>query len=335
MKERELNIIKKALELFEKTTGIETDFQMVKTTDNHNPDNKVRITHENENWDFVVETKTRITRATALLDRLANMNQPEKTLIITEYATPHTADMLKKANMPFFDAAGNAYFNEPPVYVFIKGNKPQRKLKIERPKRLFKPSGLRIIFALLNDPKMMNRPYRDIAKEAGVALGTVGWVMNDLKERRFFLDMGKNQRKLLNFEKLLNRWVEAYPEQLRPKLIRERFRADDPLWWEKIDIREYDAKWGGEVAAAKLTGYLKPEKVIIFTNKNIGKLVLKNRLRKAYHGEIEILNPFWNFDYDLALQGIVPPLLIYADLLATGDDRNIETAGILHEKFLT
>ena len=172
MKERELNIIKKALALFEKTTGIETDFQMVKTTDNHNPDTKVRITHEYENWDFVVETKTRITRATALLNRLANMNQPEKTLIITEYATPHTADMLKKANMPFLDAAGNAYFNEPPVYVFIKGNKPQRKLKTEQPKRLFKPSGLRVIFALLNDPKMLNRPYRDIAKEAGVALGT-------------------------------------------------------------------------------------------------------------------------------------------------------------------
>ena len=308
---------------------------MVKTTGNRPPDAKIRITHEHENWDFVVETKTRITRATTLLDRLANMDRPEKMLIITEYVTPPTADMLKEANVPFIHAAGNAYFNEPPLYVFIKGNKPQRKLTTEQPKRLFKPSGLRIIFALLNDPKMLNRPYRDIAKEAGIALGTVGWVLNDLKERHFFLDMGKNQRKFLNFEKLLNRWVEAYPEQLRPKLIRERFRADDPLWWEKIDIREYDAQWGGEVAAAQLTGYLKPEKVIIYTNKNIGKLVLKNRLRKAYHGEVEILNPFWNFNYDLEHQGIVPPLLIYADLLATGDDRNIEAAGILHEKFLT
>jgi len=172
---------------------------MVKTTGNRPPDAKIRITHEHENWDFVVETKTRITRATTLLDRLANMDRPEKMLIITEYVTPPTADMLKEANVPFIHAAGNAYFNEPPLYVFIKGNKPQRKLTTEQPKRLFKPSGLRIIFALLNDPKMLNRPYRDIAKEAGIALGTVGWVMNDLKKRKFFLDMGKNQRKFFKF----------------------------------------------------------------------------------------------------------------------------------------
>ena len=37
---------------------------------------------------------------------------------------------------------------------------------------------------------------------------------------------------------------------------------------------------------------------------------------------------------DVLAQGIAPPLLVYADLMATGDDRNIETAGIIYDKYL-
>ena len=61
---------------------------------------------------------------------------------------------------------------------------------------------------------------------------------------------------------------------------------------------------------------------------------LEKKLRKATDGDIEILKPFWKFDHKLADQGIVPPLLVYTDLMATGDARNIETAGIIYDKYL-
>jgi hypothetical protein len=51
-------------------------------------------------------------------------------------------------------------------------------------------------------------------------------------------------------------------------------------------------------------------------------------------GDIEILKPFWRFDHEFAALGIAPPLLIYADLMATGDDRNIETAEVIYDKYL-
>ena len=62
--------------------------------------------------------------------------------------------------------------------------------------------------------------------------------------------------------------------------------------------------------------------------------MLKNRLRKVEQGNVEILTPFWNFDHEFANQGIAPPLLVYADLMATGDLRNIEAAGMIYEKYL-
>ena len=328
------NIVEDALKIFEKTTGFEAYLQAEHLNNTKYPDGLVRIAHRNIEWHFIVEAKARVTRATAGIKKLDLFNREEKTLLVTEHVTPPIADLLKELNIFFIDTVGNAYINEPPLYVFIKGNRPPLTLEAEPQKRLFKPGGLRVVFTLFNNPGMVNRPYRDIAKATDVALGTVGWVVRDLKEMGFFLKMGKGHRKLINLEKLFKRWVEAYPEQLRPKLIRERFETTDHNWWKEINIKEYGAFWGGEVAAANLTGYLKPANITIYTNEPFGKLVLKNRLRKVKQGNVEILTPFWNFKYELGDRGIVPALLVYADLMATGDHRNIEAAGMIYEKYI-
>lgn len=334
MQKRIRNIIEGALKELEKTTGLEANLQREHLNNTKYPDGLVQITHHNTKWHFAVEVKASVTRATAGMKRLDPLNREEKVLMVTEYVTPPIADLLKELNSFFIDTAGNAYINEPGLYVFIKGNKPPLTLKAKTQKRLFKPGGLRVIFALLDNPEMINKPYRDIAKAADVALGTIGWLVKDLKETGFCIEIGKRNRKLMNLENLFKRWVEAYPEQLRPKLLRERFETANHNWWKEIDIKAYGACWGGEVAASNLTGYLKPAKVTIYTNEAIGELVLKNRLRKADQGNVEILAPFWNFKYELADRDIVPPILVYADLMGTGDQRNIEAAEMIYEKYI-
>lgn len=334
MQKKENNILEEALRVFEKTTGFKTNLQAEYLNDTKYPAGLVQIANQKMEWYFAVEVKARVTRATAGIKQLDLFNREEKTLLITEYVTPPIADQLKELNIFFIDTAGNAFINELPLYVFIKGNKPQLTLKAEPQKRLFKPSGLKVVFALLNNPEMVNKPYRDIAKAAGVALGTIGWLFRDLKEMGFCIEISKHNRKLMNLENLIKRWAEAYPEQLRPKLIRGRFNTTNHNWWKEINIKTYGAFWGGEVAAANLTKYLKPVKATIYTNEPFGELVLKNRLRKDEEGTVEILTPFWNFKYDLENQDVVPPLLVYADLVATADPRNIEAAGNIYEKYL-
>lgn len=334
MREKEKNILKEALRIFEKTTGFETNLQAEYLNNTKYPDGLVQIAHQKMQWDFAIEVKASVTRATIGIKQLELHNREEKTLLVTEYVTPPIADQLKELNIFFMDIAGNAFINELPLYVFVKGNKPQLTLKVEPQKRLFKPSGLKVVFALLNNPEMVNKPYRDIAKAAGVALGTVGWLFRDLKEMGFCIEISKHNRKLINLENLIKRWAEAYPEQLRPKLIQGRFNTPNHNWWKEINIKAYGAFWGGEVAAANLTKYLKPAKATIYTNEPFGELVLKNRLRKAEDGNVEILTPFWNFKYKQEDQDVVPPLLVYADLMATADPRNIEAAGNIYEKYL-
>jgi hypothetical protein len=63
-------------------------------------------------------------------------------------------------------------------------------------------------------------------------------------------------------------------------------------------------------------------------------MIIKQRLRKDPQGDVEILRRFWNFTTVDQRADVVPPLLVYADLLATGDERNTETARMVYEKYL-
>ena len=75
--------------------------------------------------------------------------------------------------------------------------------------------------------------------------------------------------------------------------------------------------------------------IAIYANKPPAELIIKNKLRREDTGNIEVLRPFWKFNNEYAARGVVPPLLVYADLVATGDERNIETAEKIYDEYLT
>jgi hypothetical protein len=193
--------------------------------------------------------------------------QPGEGVLIADYVNPNMAKKLKELEVQFFDAAGNAYINQPPLYVHVVGKKLRdyKKTTNEVTNRAFDGAGLKVIFGLLCEPELVGAPYRVIAEATGVALGTVGKIVNGLKDAGFIVDRGGNgDRRLVNRRRLVDRWVEAYPEKLKPKLRVGEFINDDPYWWQDFDMEKYGAYWGGEVAAAKYVGYLKPEVITIY-----------------------------------------------------------------------
>jgi hypothetical protein len=261
--------------------------------------------------------------------------QTDAPLLVTEYVAPELAERLRELNIQFIDTAGNVYVEAPPLLIWVTGRKLERLTKGARPTRAFQPGGLRLIFALLCNPELVNTAYRNMAEAANVANGTVGWVMKDLKEARFLVDLGKGGRKLVNRRKLLDQWVEGYAGQLRPKLITGRLRALEPARLKDAHLIPA-ALWGGETAAAKLTRYLKPAVQTIYLPKDTkaqAQLMKELRLIKDPAGEVELREKFWRFEWP-EYPDLVPPLLIYADLLATADDRNIETARMIYDEHL-
>lgn len=331
MKYKFRKVLEKALDGFQKTTGLEADFHDYDYDDVGYPDTLIRIAYRDMELYFAVEVKLEITRATIGVLAHEFINFQEKGLLIARYVNPQIAELLREMNIPFIDTAGNAYINRPPFYVFIKGNKLAEEARPGPIQRAFRPAGLQVLYVLLCNPGMEDESLRGIAKAAGVALGTVNRVMKDLERMGYLIEMGRRGRRLVNKDNILNRWVTAYPEQLRLKQLQGRFKAINYDWWKEIDIKDFGAYWGGEIAATLLTKYLKPEIVTIYTKQPIGKLVLKNKLKKDPNGNVEILNVFWNFELNKINNDLVHPILVYADLMATGDIRNIETAGMIYD----
>ena len=283
---------------------------------------------------FYVVIKGFITKETIghIAGQIRRLEKP--VILVTWHVTPPMAERMKELNLAFIDTAGNAYINAPPLFVYIIGQKKKDIPEEGRTTRAFKPTGLKVVFALLCLPELVKAPYRDIARDADVALGTVGWVMNDLRNMNYLKDRGKHGRKLINVDKLIDTWIHAYARELRPKLYIGRYGATKKEWWEKTAWRKTGTFLGGEPAAARLTNFLKPETITIYGPEEINKFLLKNHLIKDPQGKVEILRRFWNFDYPWNYVELAPPLLIYADLIATADDRNIETARIIYDQYI-
>lgn len=300
---------------------------------------------------FAVAVKKWIQNTTlgAMLEQVQGL--PGKGMLVADYVNPNMADKMREIDIPFIDAVGNAYINEKPLYVFIKGNKEEKIAGVKQGGRAFTPTGIKVIHALLTNPELVNAPYRDIKDIAGVAIGTIGWIFYDLKEAGFMVELNNKRRKLENKKKLLDRWVEAYLEKLRPKQLVGRFTTDNENWWKNVDLTVYGAKWGGETAAAAMTEYLKAEKFTIYLPKKGGEELFRDaRFRKDEFGEIAVYRAFWNENkkHNKELENLneyenwgdwggwneqmnlVDPLIVYADLLATADARNIETAKIIY-----
>ncbi|OYV67806.1 MAG: hypothetical protein B7Z74_09260, partial [Deltaproteobacteria bacterium 21-66-5] len=129
---------------------------------------------------------------------------------------------------------------------------------------------------------------------------------------------------------------EAYAHQLRPTIKPQRYRVADADWWKKEDLAKFDMWLGGEPAAAVLTKHLRPEVVTVYGDTHFAALARKVRAIKDEYGNLEVLQKFWAFELPQADKQppLVPSLLVYADLVATGDARNIETAQLIRERFL-
>jgi len=292
--------------------------------------------------EYLIEAKRRLTPATlgatlAQLDQLrAHDNRPQ--VLVTDYVTPPLAEQLKVMNTQFADAAGNAYLRLPGMLVWVTGKKPQGTVTGDRIPRAFQPTGIKLLFGLICQPELAAAPYREIADKTGTALGTINWVMRDLRELGF-LTVLKRVRRLHATKRMLDEWALAYARTLRPKLLIGRYRAPTLQDWQQWQPEKEGALWGGEPAAALLTQYLRPGILTFYTKKIPGRMILDHKLTTATHQMtddyiVEIRNKFWDFDVPMDKPHIVPPTLVYADLLATGDGRCIETARMVYDGHL-
>jgi hypothetical protein len=341
---QDTEVLKRALAGLRRTTGLTAEFEARQPGNLKGPRADVVIELEvgGKRHQLYAEVKA-VDRPVALAaakHRLEAYGQ--KGVLVTPYLTTALARHCRESlDLQFIDTAGNAYLRAPGLYIFVQGERPPEPLTggAGRPARGGTATALRAVFVLLCRPELLNAPYREIAAAAGIGLGTVGWALFDLERRGYLTAAGQRRnRRLLEPTRLLDEWATNFPIRLRPKLNPRRFRAADPGWWELAHLPA-GARWGGEVAAAKLAGHLKPGPVTIYVEPApardaLASLAQEHRLRADPQGNVEILDTFWALPEQDGLPGLVPPLLVYTDLMATLDPRNLEAARRIREQHL-
>ena len=124
---------------------------------------------------------------------------------------------------------------------------------------------------------------------------------------------------------------------MRPTLLRRRLTTAEPDWWKNEKFDPSHVVLGDEPAADRLTQYLKPGTVTLYARdepRPLNEIVARHGLRTDPTGEVEVLEAFWPAEIAGEKPGLAPTPLIYADLLATGDTRRIETAKLIYDNYL-
>lgn len=250
----------------------------------------------------------------ALVSQLKLM--PSPAILIADFVNPVMAEKFRRRGISFVDCAGNMSFKSPFFNLYVKGKKCSQLRSKRKRGRAFNSAGLKLIFALFNQPQFLHASYRDISNKINIALGSVGPVIDDLYASGYILDDG--ERRLVNKKRLYERWVDGYLEKLRPKQIIACYTSDDENWWKKVEPQAYHGLWGGEIVVAKSTPFMVPETVSVYFTSDVKqqKFVEHCGLQEDVEGEICMYRSFWSPSYagDDNADGL-SPMIVYADIV--------------------
>jgi hypothetical protein len=183
-------------------------------------------------------------------------------------------------------------------------------------------------------------PVRVVAEKTGVGRTTVAETFRRLAREGTLLRTRQGYE-VVQPVRLLDRWLTGYIDVLRPRLVIGTYRssANDPAEIEaeiEAALREtsFSWAWGGGTAAFRLTGYYRGRTTTLHIQSSVPASLSNLKLTPARDGEILCLRAPAPLAYSGVQPRTVHPLLVYAELMATDDERAHEAAMDIRERFL-
>jgi hypothetical protein len=247
------------------------------------------------------------------------------------------AERLIQGGVAFVDRAGNCHLDLGGAHVAHVGG---RRPRAEPASAGFRAPAYRALFVLLANPELASAPMRHIADLARVSLGTVAGVMKRLRGERFVVG-SRSRPQLVGAAALVDRWVAAYADVLRPKLLIGRYDPGtrDPeamtAQIERVLAERWPWAYGGTAASHRLTGYYRGDETVVHVSGDAEEHVVRQlEVPPSRDGSLMLVQP----PAPIALEGPLPhvahPLLVYAELLCATSPRAAEAAREVRERFL-
>ena len=314
-----------AVDKFGQLSGIQNEVSIERLKDDY------QLTIRQVNYMVVARKEIRVSSKGIVLQQVKELEKQidQPIIIISIYIALEVADEFRQNGINYLDGSGNAYVRNAELLVFISGQKIHNPL-LTKQARAFRESGIKLIFMLLCHPDLIQLPNRRLSELSGISVGSVSNVLTELESLNFVLKVGGGRR-LKNLKSLLDRWIISYFDVLRPRLAIKRVDfefAGDYINWQNLPIKNSKGRvlWGGESAAAIKTMNLNPKNCTLYTDQNWKEFAGDLRLIPNESGNLEILEIFWKESISGMMPGLVPEILIYADLVGSGVERNIEIA---------
>ena len=258
-------------------------------------------------------------------------------ILLARYVPRELGRELTAGGANYLDLEGNCHLRLGERYfVHVEGRIAERK---NAEGRGLRAPGYQVLFAILANPELLNEGIVNIGKLAGVGKTTVAETLVKLKHEGLVGEVG-GRRRLVNPRDVLDRWLAGYANAVRPKLLVGRYRtqdADPGQLERRIEQtlgKEMDWAWGGGAAAMRLTKHYRGETTILHVARKTPDLPKRLRALRDADGPLLILEVPGPIAFEGALERTVHPLLVYTELLNTGDDRARETALEVRERYL-
>jgi hypothetical protein len=287
-----------------------------------------------QQW-FNVEVKGELRQA-ALSDILSQFGKEKDTwLLVSTYIPGTLKEELRNNGINYLEATGNCYINTGNIYLYVNDREVKQVRKTPEGK-LWKASGLKLLFVLIQDPALVTATYRQLSELAGIALGSITPLLDELRNEGYIQkDHTNGEEMLIDRDRLMTRWAGLYPVVLRPRLSMGTFRfLSDQQAGKWRDLHAEGIYWGGEPAGNLYTHHLLPEVFTLYTYREANELVKLLKIVPDENGRVLVFQKFWqNWPGSASVQAAVPPLLAYADLINEADSRAWETAEKIKTKY--
>ncbi len=321
-----IDILDKAFYNLEKHIPLTWNFDFFKEQE---IDGIIDVTANSETIKMQVVIKREV-KNHQLLKQIENNTKYQNYLLVAERLYPKVRKELRENGVNYIESNGNVCIKKQGLLLFIDTNKTSKN-QVQKGNRAFTKTGLKVVFNLLLNRKLINKTQREIAEQTGVALGNIPLVIKGLLDVNLILKLNKNEYVFNSYEDLLNKWISEYAQTLKPAIFKQRFRfASNNTDWRNLKINKEKTAWGGEPAGDLITNHLRPEKFILYTKETIKDLIINYKLVPDNNGDIWAYDMFWNNESN----SIVPNELIYADLILNDDKRSKETAKLIFNEHI-
>lgn len=258
-------------------------------------------------------------------------------ILLAPYVPRRIGQHLAAQGANYINLEGNCHVRLGDRYIaLVEGRLPERK---ELEGRGLRAAGYQVLFVVLAKPELLNEGIVKIADLAGVGKSTVADTLKKLEQEGLVPTL-QNRRRLVNPRAVLDRWLVGYANAVRPRLLIGRYRTEDldPSGLEhrieKVFGTDAAWAWGGGAAAMRLTQHYRGETTIVHLANPAPDLPRRLRAQRDATGPLVLLKAPGRLAFDGAVPRTVHPLLVYTELLTSGDDRARETALEIRQRYL-